>query len=70
LKGVKNEDLTTGTGYLRKKGWVMTMSFKESIGGTATLKALQTFIKKLDKKFESRAFKRFTKIDMQILLET
>jgi hypothetical protein len=70
LKGVKNEDLTTGTGYLRKKGWVMTMAFKESIGGTATLKALQTFIKKLDKKFASRAFKRFTKIDMQILLET
>ena len=69
LKGVKNEDLTTGTGYLRKRGWVMRMSFEEKIGGTAALKALQTYVKKLDKKYGSRAFNRFRSADMQILLE-
>jgi hypothetical protein len=68
LKGVKNEDLTTGTGYLRKRGWVMRMSFEEKIGGTAALKALQTYAKKLDKKYGSRAFQRFREADMTILL--
>ena len=68
LKGVKNEDLTTGTGYLRKRGWVMRMSFEEKIGGTAALKALQTYAKKLDKKYGSRAFQRFRDADMTILL--
>lgn len=70
LKGVKNEDLTTGTGYLRKKGWVMRMSFDEKIGGTDALKALQTYAKKLDKKYGSKAFRRFRDADMRILLDT
>ena len=70
LKGVKNEDLTTGTGYLRKRGGVMKVSFEERIGGTAALEALQTYVKKLDKKYGSRAFQRFRRADMQILLET
>ena len=67
LKGVKIEDLTTGTGYLRKKGWVMRMSFEEKIGGSSVLKALQTYAKKLDKKYGSRAFKRFREADMMLL---
>ena len=70
LKGVKTEDLTTGTGYLRKKGWVMRMSFEEKIGDIATLKALQTYANDLDKKFASRAFQRFREADMTILLDT
>jgi len=70
LKGVKNEDLTTGTGYLRKKGWVMKMSFEEKIGGMAALKALQSYIKKVEKKYGARAFQHFRNADMQILLET
>lgn len=69
LKGVKNEDLTTGTGYLRKKGWVMTMAFDEKIGGTSALKALQTYAKKLDKKYGSKAFRRFRDADMTVLLD-
>jgi len=69
LKGVKIEDLTTGTGYLRKKGWVMRVSFEEKIGGNAALKALQTYAKKLDKKYGSRAFQRFREADMTILLD-
>ena len=66
LKGVKNEDLTTGTGYLRNKGWVMRMSFEDKLGGTAALKALQTYAKKVDKKYGSRAFRHFREADMQI----
>jgi hypothetical protein len=69
LKGVKNEDLTTGTGYLRKRGRVMRMSFEEKIGGNAALKVLQTFAKRLDKKYGSRAFKHFREADMTILLD-
>lgn len=42
LEGVKEEDLTTSTGYLRSRGWVMKMSFKEKIGGATALEALQT----------------------------
>jgi len=69
LKGVMTEDLTTGTGYLRKKDWIMRMSFEEKIGGVIALKALQTYAKKLDKKYGSRAFQRFRESDMKILLD-
>jgi len=69
LKGVKEEDLTTGTGYLRSKGWVMKMSFEEKIGGMATLKALQTYTRRLDEKYGKKAFKHFSDADMQILFE-
>jgi len=67
LKGVKIEDLTTGTGYLRKHGWVMRMSFEEKVGGSDALKALQTYSKKLYKKHGSRAFNSFRKADMKVL---
>lgn len=70
LKGFKEEELTTGTGYLRYKGWVMKMSFDEKIGGTAALKALQTYISLLNKKYEKKAFQHFQDIDIQILSET
>ena len=70
LKGVKNEELTTGTGYLRSKGWVMKMSFEEKIGGTAALTALQAYTKKIDQKYRARAFQHFREADLQVLLET
>ena len=69
LKGVKVEDITTGTGYLRKRGWVMRMSFENKTGGDAALKALQSYVKKLDKKYGSRAFQLFREADMTILLD-
>ena len=69
LEGVEEEDLTTGTGYLRSKGWIMKMSFNEEIGDAATLKALQTYTGKLDEKYGKKAFQHFSNIDMQILLE-
>lgn len=69
LKGVRKEDLTTGTGYLRYKGWVMKMFFEERIGGMATLKAFQTYTRRLAEKFGKKAFKHFSIADMQILTE-
>jgi hypothetical protein len=48
----------------------MKISFEEKIGGTAALKALQTYAKELDKKYGSRAFQRFRDVDMTILLDT
>lgn len=69
LKGVKSEDLTTGTGYLRKKGWVMRMSFEEKIDGAAALNALQTYTRRLAEKYRKKAIKHFSTADMQILTE-
>jgi hypothetical protein len=69
LKGVKEEDLTTGTGYLRYKGWTMSMSFEDRIGGAATLRAFQTYTQRLDEKYGKKAFKHFSNADMQILAE-
>ncbi len=69
LKGVRNEDLTTGTGYLRSKGWVIRISFEEKIGGMAALKALQTYIQRVDKKYGARAFQHFRDANMQNLFE-
>jgi hypothetical protein len=68
LKGMNSEDLTTGTGYLRKSGWKMRMSFEERIGGADALRAIQSFAKRLDKKYGSKAFKRFRQADMTVLL--
>ena len=70
LKGVKNEDLTTGTGYLRNRGWVMRMAFDEKIGGSSALKALKIYANRLDKEYGSKAFRRFRDADMTILSET
>jgi hypothetical protein len=69
LKGVKAEDLTTGTGYLRNKGWIMRMSFEEKTGGMAVLKALQTYTLRVNKKYGAKAFQHFREADMQILCE-
>jgi hypothetical protein len=70
LEGVKAEDLTTGTGYLRKKGWTIRVSFEDKVGGAAALKTLQTYAQRLDQKYGAKAFRRFREADMQVLLET
>lgn len=70
LKGVRTEDLATGTGYLRSKGWILKMSFDEKIGGNATLRALQTYAQKVDEKYGKKAFQHFQTADMQTLCET
>jgi hypothetical protein len=67
LKGLKEKDLTTGTGYLRNKGWVMTMSLDQAHDGISALEALQTCAEKLDKKYGKKAFKYFSDVNMQVL---
>jgi len=69
LKGAKQEDLATGTGYLRSKGWIMKMSFDKQIGGTKALKALQIYARRLDEKHSRKAFQRFLEADMEVLCE-
>jgi len=70
LKGVKEEDLATGTDYLRSTGWVIKMSFDEKIGGSAALKALQAYARRVDEKYGKKAFQHFQDADMRILTET
>jgi hypothetical protein len=67
LEGVKEKALTTGTGYLRSKGWVMKASFDNEICSIAAVKALQTFARKLDEKYGKRAFRHFADVDLRIL---
>jgi len=69
LEGVREEELATGTGYLRSRGWVMKMSFDERIGGAAALEGLQTCTQRLDEKFGKKAFKHFSEANMQVLLQ-
>jgi hypothetical protein len=69
LKGVNEKELSTGTGYLRSKGWVIKMSFEEKIGGTAALKALQTYTRREDEKYGKKGFRHFQEADMRILSE-
>jgi hypothetical protein len=69
LKRAKTEDLTTGTGYLRKKGWVIRMSFEEKAGGNSALEALHAFAQRLARNYGAKGFQRFRGADMQILLE-
>jgi hypothetical protein len=56
LKGFKEEELTTGTGYLRSKGWIIKMSFKNNIGYAAALTALQDYIRRLNEKYSKKVF--------------
>lgn len=67
LKGFKVEDLTTGTGYLRTKGWAITMSIEDTSGGIDALRALQTYSSKVNKKYGKKAFVRFREVDMNVL---
>lgn len=69
LPGVKLEDLTTGTGYVRNKGWIMRMTYSDKIGGAKVLRALQTYAQRVNKKFGAKAFQHFREADMQIFLE-
>ena len=69
LKGVKEEDIVTGTGYLRREGWTMAMFFEEKIGGTAALDSLQEYAHRLDTAHGKKAFQHFQNADMQVLLD-
>ena len=67
LKGVKEKNLITPGGYLRSKGWTLRMNFDEKAGGFVALKALQTYTKRLDEKYDKKAFRYFMKADLHVL---
>ena len=69
LNGIPEEELVTGTGYLRKRGWLMKLWFEEDVGHT-TLKALHIYASELKRRFGSKAFKRFRRADMRGVFET
>ena len=64
------EEWKVPTGYLRSKGWEMKIAFTKKYGGKASLKALQTYGKKLTKKYGKQAFRYFKDVDMRVLAET
>lgn len=68
LTGVKKEDLTTDTGYLRKRGWIMNVAFSDTLG-TKSLKIFQKYIQNLDQQYGTKAFRHFQKADMSIILK-
>ena len=70
LEAVKEKDLTTGTDYLRNTGWIVRMSFDEKIGGSAAMKALQTYTRRIDEAYGKKAFQHFRDADMRVLTET
>lgn len=57
---------STPKGALRKTGWYIKMSF-DGIGGVQTLEALQKYAKTLDRKYGKKAYRYFSKADMQSL---
>lgn len=63
-----NEWLTP-RGHLRRKGWLMKMFFDDSAGGVSALKALKSYVTKLDEKYGKRAFRYFSDVDMRVLSE-
>jgi hypothetical protein len=69
LEGVKEENLTTGTDYLRYTGWIIRMSFDEKIGGPAALEALQAYTRRIDEMYGKKAFQYFRDADMRIFTE-
>jgi hypothetical protein len=58
--------LTPG-GALRKRGWLMRMSFDDDAGGVSALRALQGYAAKLHKEYGERDFRYFSKADMRVL---
>ena len=58
--------LTPG-GALRKRGWLMKMSFDDDASGVSALEALQSYTAKLHEKHGERAFRYFSKADRRVL---
>jgi len=67
LNGMEEKDLVTGTGYMRREGWVMTLYFEEKIGGPPALKSLQEYVMILEKEYGKKAFENFRNANMQTL---
>jgi hypothetical protein len=65
---LKEEGWLTPTGALRKEGWFIKMSFEDDAGGVSALDALRSYTTRLEE-YGEKAFRYFSKADMQILGE-
>ena len=57
----------TSRGALRKKGWLIRISFAGKAGGALALEALRTYAAALDEAYGKDAFRRFSRADMRVL---
>jgi len=61
------------SGWMRRRckawdaGWLMKMAFGNEAGGVAALRALTTYTSRLGEEYGKRAFRRFSRADMQVL---
>lgn len=67
---LKEKGWLTPTGALRKEGWLMTLSFDTSRGGTPALRALKKYTSSLDKEYGKNAFRYFSRADMRVFVKT
>jgi hypothetical protein len=63
------EGWRTPRGSLRRKGWLIKMSFDEKAGGAAALGALRSYATRLDEQHGKGAFRRFSRADMHVFGE-
>jgi hypothetical protein len=63
------EGWRTPRGSLRRKGWLLSMSFGDEVGGVAALEALRRYATRLDERYGKGAFRRFSRADMRVLGE-
>ena len=61
------EGWRTPGGALRKRGWLIKMSFGDDFGGAVALKTLQSYAAKLNERHGKGAFRRFSRADMRVL---
>lgn len=57
----------TPRGTLRKKGWLIKLSFGGEAGGAPALEALGSYAATLDEQYGKGAFRRFSRADMRVL---
>lgn len=57
----------TARGALRKKGWLIKISFGDQAGGMLAQEALCRYAGRLDRQYGKEAFRRFSRADMRVL---
>ncbi len=57
----------TPMGWLKRKGWSMTMSFSKKAGGASGLNALKYYATVLSKRYGKKALHYFEKADLEVL---
>jgi len=59
----------TPSGGLRKEGWIIRLSFGESLNGCTTLKKFMDYILKLNERYGKKGFRLFNRADLSIMID-